>query len=529
MGQNKDKYEALLTILQAREKEQSLVLSICNNLVSCINCFDLAIIFDSQLKSLFEYDQFCIAVTDEKEEEYLIICCDDQSSKSYFQKSKYDVHDGFFDMAIISPEKIEIELRACISSSKNAPSFLIQKQENGIRKAIAFPLPFQTNKRAVLFLFYKKNGFSREANRLLQSISMQLSITVANILTTQQITEYSAITKNNKTESTQNELILEKINNSDFPNLIGNSAVLQKVLERISQVADSDSTVLICGESGTGKELVAQAIYNLSKQKKKKLITVNCASIPENLIISELFGHEKGSFTGATEKKIGKFELAHNGTIFLDEIGELSLEHQTKLLRVLQEKEIERIGGNKSIPIKVRIIAATNRDLQQEVEEGRFRADLFYRLNVFPIHLPALRERKEDILPLSYHFLQIYAAKNGKKINNITSKVVQAMQQYPWHGNIRELQHAIERSVLLTSGNSISDMEFPSLVKSNNAQSFEIKTLDELQKQYILEVLKYCNGRISGPFGAAIKLNIPPTTLISKMHKLGIKKEHFIA
>jgi transcriptional regulator with GAF, ATPase, and Fis domain len=310
--------------------------------------------------------------------------------------------------------------------------------------------------------------------------------------------------------------------------MVGSGAEMQKIFRLVEQVAPSDSTVLLLGETGTGKELIARAIHDASSRKDQTMIKVNCAALPANLIESELFGHEKGSFTGAIERRIGKFELASNSTLFLDEIGELPLELQVKLLRALQEKEIERIGGRGSIKVNTRIIAATNRNLLTEVQEGRFRADLYYRLDVFPITLPPLRHRMEDIPVLTTHFISRYASSAGKKITTLSHKVLDDLMTYSWPGNVRELEHLVERSVLLTNGDTILKMTLPSSVPhplpTPIIDEFHIRPLEEVERDYILQAIKKCNGRVSGPHGAAIRLGLPSTTLISKMQKLGIKK-----
>jgi len=316
---------------------------------------------------------------------------------------------------------------------------------------------------------------------------------------------------------------------TNFPEIIGAGQEMQKVLQLVSQVAASDATVLLHGETGSGKEVIARAIHNASTRKDKIMVKVNCAAIPANLIESELFGHEKGSFTGATERRIGKFELANGSTLFLDEIGELPLELQTKLLRALQEKEIERVGGRGTIKINVRIITATNRNLQKEAEEGKFRSDLYYRLNVFPITLPPLRHRKDDIPVLTSHFIARYSRNTGKKITNLSKKALEELLAYSWPGNVRELEHLIERSVLLSNGPTIKKVFLPDnhqIKTINIPEEFIIRPLKEIEKEYILKVIKKCNGRISGPQGAATKMGLPHTTLISRMQKLGIKKEH---
>jgi DNA-binding NtrC family response regulator len=313
-----------------------------------------------------------------------------------------------------------------------------------------------------------------------------------------------------------------------FSGIIGKSHLILTVFDQVIQVARADASVLILGESGTGKEKIAERIHSLSLRKDKPFIRINCAALPTSLIDSELFGHEKGAFTGAYERKIGRFEQAHTGTIFLDEIGELPLESQSKLLRVLQEKEIERIGGRTTIKTDVRIIAATNRDLTKEVAEGRFRLDLFYRINVFPIVMPPLRERKEDIEDLAFHFLTIYSRKIGKTVRGISPQVIESMKQYYWPGNIRELENLIERNVLLTRDDMITSMVLPTqLEQQQPAVTTEpgLSTMSESERAHIMAALKKCNGKIWGAGGAASLLNLPPTTLNSKMKKLGIRKD----
>ncbi|MDO9374256.1 MAG: sigma 54-interacting transcriptional regulator [Ferruginibacter sp.] len=312
-----------------------------------------------------------------------------------------------------------------------------------------------------------------------------------------------------------------------FESIIGKSRALLNVFDLVTQVAHSDTSVLILGESGTGKERIADCMHNLSPRKGMPFVKVNCAALPATLIESELFGHERGSFTGALDKRIGKFEKADKGTIFLDEIGEMPLDLQVKLLRVLQEKYIERIGSRDITRVDVRVIAATNRNLEKEVAEGRFRLDLYYRLNVFPISLPPLRERAEDVPLLADHFIKIYNRKAGKKISGLSEKVLKNMIAYHWPGNIRELENVIERSVLLAKGTIIEDGLLPAVQKKDAPIDFRMKTSNENERDYIITVLKKCSGKIWGSSGAAEILNLPPTTLASKMKKLGIQKEHF--
>jgi len=319
-----------------------------------------------------------------------------------------------------------------------------------------------------------------------------------------------------------------KQDKNTFDGVIGNSYVMMNVFDKLAQVAPYDTSVLILGESGTGKERIADYIHRHSERKGKPFIKINCAALPPALIESELFGHEKGSFTGATDKRIGKFQQAHEGTIFLDEIGEMPIDMQVKLLRVLQEKEIEPIGGKSPVKVNVRIIAATNRNLEKEVAKARFRLDLYYRLNVFPVQLPPLRERKEDIHSLVLHFISLFNRKANKKVEGVSDKILTRMKAYNWPGNIRELENLVERSVLMAKGITLEDMDIPLTATTEEAldpqQDLHIKSIDENERDHILTVLAKTNGKISGAGGAADLLRIPPTTLWSKLKKLGIKK-----
>ena len=307
--------------------------------------------------------------------------------------------------------------------------------------------------------------------------------------------------------------------------IIGTGKAIKEVLENVKIVAASAISVLLLGESGTGKELIAQCIHRISARKAKPFVVVNCAALPANLIESELFGHEKGSFTGATEKRSGKFEQGNGGTVFLDEIGELPLDLQVKLLRVLQEQEVEPIGGKK-VKIDVRIIAATNRNLEEEMAAGRFRIDLYYRLNIFPIQLPPLRNRKEDIAALAHFFLKKYCLIEGKDISEIADNILQAMLNYSWPGNIRQLENLMARSVLLTSGQIITSLQLPAQVKESSAvSSGKLKTLEENERGHILAALEECNWKIHGTGGAAELLELNASTLVSRIKKLGIEKK----
>ena len=331
----------------------------------------------------------------------------------------------------------------------------------------------------------------------------------------------------------ENLALKEEIDRSSmFEEIVGASPALHSVLSRVSKVAPTDSTVLITGETGTGKELVARAVHKRSARSERPFISVNCAAIPPSLLAAELFGHEKGAFTGALQRRLGRFELANGGTIFLDEIGELSGETQITLLRVLQEREFERVGGHEKIRADVRVIAATNRDLEAAIAGGTFRNDLYYRLNVFPISVPPLRERKEDIPMLVEYFVDRYATKAGKKIRRINSELMDRLITYPWPGNIRELQNVIERSVILCDTEDFSVDESwlsPAAVIPTNDKRLLTKQLESQEKEMIEAALTDSKGRVSGSSGAAAKLGIPPSTLESKIRTLKIDKRRFVA
>jgi formate hydrogenlyase transcriptional activator len=315
--------------------------------------------------------------------------------------------------------------------------------------------------------------------------------------------------------------------------IVGRSAQLQSVLQEVSLVAPTDATVLILGETGTGKELIAQEIHNRSRRAGRPFVRVNCAAIPPSLIASELFGHEKGAFTGALQRRQGRFEAAHGGTIFLDEIGELPMETQIALLRVIQERDFERVGSSQPISVDVRIIAATNRDLHAAVSSGTFRQDMFYRLNVFPIHMPALRERLDDIPLLVEHFVSVYAKKAGKQFSTIRMNTLEMLQAYDWPGNIRELQNVIERAVILSESDVFTIDESRVRRMSSSQQSRAVfplaSSLADHEREMIEAALAESRGRISGPSGAAVKLGIPRQTLDSKIASLQISKSQFKA
>ena len=375
----------------------------------------------------------------------------------------------------------------------------------------------------IKFLSKEKGNYSDDQLLLLQDISNVVAIAVANALAYDEV------------KSLKEQLLLENralqeeiVERSIYEEIVGSSNSLRDVLTAIERVAPTGSTVLITGETGTGKELVAHAIHRRSPRAERALVKVNCAALPVELIASELFGHEKGAFTGAMQQRIGRFEAANGGTIFLDEIAELSPEIQVSLLRVLQEKEFERVGGNRTIKTDVRVIVATNKDLWREVEEGRFRADLFYRLNVFPIHVPALRDRVDDIPVLVDYFAARLAARTGKKIKQIDKRSLEIMKRYSWPGNIRELQNVIERCVILAAGEVLR--VDPAILMYAPPTVLTLPVMTDAgsdRKSQIESVLRETRGKVYGPNGAAARLGVPGTTLESQIRSLGIRKYLF--
>ncbi len=412
--------------------------------------------------------------------------------------------------------------------SAQRPSFMkIAWQTFQMRSMLSFPLLLEDGEK-FNFEFYSRrpDTYGAEHMALLGFLRQSLIKNIKRKPVDQNVAIDVKHAKEQEATLKYNDI---KSNIASFNGIVGKSHLLLNVFDQVAQVAPFDTSVLVLGESGTGKERIADCIHNLSPRKAKSLVKVNCATLPATLIESELFGHEKGSFTGAHDKRIGKFEQANGGTIFLDEIGEMPVDLQVKLLRVLQEKEIEPIGSRWPVKINVRVIAATNKNLEKEVAEGKFRLDLYYRLNVFPIELPPLRDRVEDIPALVHHFLNYYNQKAGKKVAGLSDKVLRNMAAYHWPGNIRELENIIERGVLLAKGTIIDEISLPvSQTKTgfHDTTDNRMKTIHENERDYIISVLRKCKGRIWGSGGAAELLNLPPSTLKSRMKKLGIRKDY---
>ena len=355
---------------------------------------------------------------------------------------------------------------------------------------------------------------------LLNQIARQLAVSIENARAFQEV-------KKLKNKLKQEKLYLENEIQSElnFEEIVGEDPEILKVLSQVKIVAPTDATVLILGETGTGKELVARAVHRMSERRDRSFIKMNCAAIPTGLLESELFGHEKGAFTGAVSQKLGRLELADMGTLFLDEVGDIPLELQPKLLRVLQDKEFERLGSTRTISVNIRLIAATNRDLVKSIAERQFRSDLFYRLHVFPIRIPPLRERRQDIPPLVRYFVRKLSRRMGKQIDSIPSEALEKMMEWKWPGNIRELENLVERSVILTEGNTLQVPSAELRPRPENAETSE--TLKMTEREHIIRVLRETRGVVSGSHGAAVRLGLPRTTLQSKMRKLGISPNDY--
>ncbi len=399
----------------------------------------------------------------------------------------------------------------------------------GARSLYRFPLTSHGRVLGVLTLATsREQAFGEDDMAFLGQVANQVAIAVENALAYGQIEEL-------KDKLAQEKIYLEDEIRSElnFEEIIGTSEGLRRVLRQVETVAPTDSTVLIYGETGTGKELIARAVHNLSSRKANAFVKLNCAAIPTGLLESELFGHERGAFTGAVAQRIGRFELAHRGTVFLDEIGEIPLDLQPKLLRVLQEREFERLGSSRTLHSDARLIAATNRDLEAMVEDQRFRSDLYYRLNVFPIRVPALRERPEDIPLLVRHFAEQFSRRNQRSIDTIPSGTMEALVRYHWPGNIRELQNVIERAVIVSRGPvlnvPVADLKIrpeakPKPARPEPASGENLRdVLGEAERQQILSALEQSNWLVAGPNGAAARLGMKRSTLQFRMRRLGIR------
>jgi formate hydrogenlyase transcriptional activator len=501
-----------------------LLLDITNRMVTKLELRDLLREIVASIRQCMQCDKVGVALPDPEDGELRRYVSD---------------HAGYEEMSAGSvPERSRIVFRTgkpLIATKEE----LATREElaaefegaSGLNSLCVYPLIMRERVLGVFGLeSSRENAFTEDDLTFLGQVANQIAIAVENALAYGHISEL-------KDKLAQENVYLESEIRSElhFEDIVGNSELLRRVLREVETVAPADSTVLIYGETGTGKELIARAVHNLSSRKSNPFVKLNCAAIPTGLIESELFGHEKGAFTGAIIQRVGRFELANRGTIFLDEIGDIPLELQPKLLRVLQEREFERLGSTRTLRTDVRLIAATNRDLKTMVEEQRFRSDLYYRLHVFPIRVPSLRERKEDIPILVRHFVQEFSRRNGRVIDTIPSETMQALVRYHWPGNIRELQNVIERAVIISRGPVLNvaltelapDMASTSTpvaptAKSAAHESLQ-KILQETERNQILRALEEANGVVAGPNGAAARLGVKRTTLQIKMQKLGIR------
>lgn len=529
---------AAAMVIQEKAAEQATemaaLLALSNNITSCHRWQDVQQLITGQLAPYFLHQEMmiCLNNTDQLTHScYIHSVSQTTMSHPDFARGatmKYFINDGVFNVIESAGEAVVFDMEALLDMEEK-PFYIDFWYELGIQEIIGFPLRVNNESIGGVTVYCKeKKLFSASGLRLAQAICSYLGIALSNILAYEKI--QSQLTEINRYKyqlEAENYFLQKQMKTThQFNEIPGWDNGLRHVFDLVDNVAGSDSTVLIQGETGTGKELIARAIHTASFRQAKMMVKVNCAALPPQLIESELFGHEKGSFTGATERRTGKFELAANGTLFLDEIGEMPLELQVKLLRAIQEKEIERIGGRETIKTDVRIIAATNRDLLKEVEAGRFRSDLYYRLNVFPIQLPPLRERREDIPMLVTHFIHKLSGKTGKNITGVSPQVIKDMMGYHWPGNVRELEHILERSFLMTKGEVIKEIQLPKPGKKTADLTGEatLKSLEQNERDHILSALRKCNGKIKGTNGAAALLELPATTLYSKMKKLGIRK-----
>jgi formate hydrogenlyase transcriptional activator len=528
--------EGLEDAIQERDRLR-LLLDLNNRVATHCGLRQVFQAISSELRRLFTCECVGLALPDGSGEHLLQHLIDFPEGKGYFKEGTiFPMEGSAAGRAFRTVKAVVLNSFSEVRANWNSEGFRIFStivQNEGTESGCFLPLMSSARALGVLQLISRrKNAFAGQDVDFLNQVANQVAIALKNAL------EYEELTATNSRlaeaeERSQNEnlALREQIERTSmFEDIVGSSPALRKVLSQVSKVAPTDSTVLINGETGTGKELIARAIHKRSMRAKRAFIAVNCAAIPQSLIASELFGHEKGAFTGATQRRPGRFEAANGGTIFLDEVGDIPPEIQVALLRVLQEREIERVGSDRPIPVELRVLAATHRDLDQLVAEGKFRQDLLYRLNVVPINVPSLRERAEDIPLLVEYFVDRYGKKSGKKFKSIDKEALRQFQAYDWPGNIRELQNVIERAVILSDGNAFFVDE--TWLKRKQAQPAGPEgalsgVLLKQEKGMIEAALAESGGRISGSMGAAAKLKIPRATLEAKIKRLGIDKYRF--
>jgi formate hydrogenlyase transcriptional activator len=504
------------------EHERLRVLNeITNALISKLSPDELFAAISNQLQKVISHSSASIALWDrEASEAELYLLQISQGDTKLELPRRWRPLDTIIERAISQRQAVVLD---SIGLTRINPEIYRFIADRGDKSMCVLPLITPNAVLGTLNLTGQEpNAFSNEDVRFLSQVAGQIAIAIENSLV------YQEIMKLKEKLATEKLYLEEEIRlDKNLTEMVGQSPALQAVINCLQIVAPTDSTVLILGETGTGKELVARALHDLSGRKQHTFVKLSCAAIPATLLESELFGHEKGAFTGATNSKIGRFELAHKGTLFLDEVGEIPLELQAKLLRAIQEQEFERLGSNRTIRVDVRIVAATNRDLKKMIEENQFRNDLYYRLSVFPIRVPPLRERREDIPLLIRHFAQKFAKRLGRTIEVIPSGVVEYLAQYSWPGNIRELQNLIERSVILTTGQALqvplAEIQGKPKVSAVKAEPIADSAAE---RDRIIRALKEADGIIGGPGGAAARLGLKRTTLQARMKKLNIQREY---
>ncbi len=519
---NHQEAEAAQKQLAHERDRQRLLLEVNNAIVSHLDLDDLFAAVSTCLRKVIQHDGSSLLLCDEDSEEWRIHVLDFATNESFVERGRHASVVWSPCCAAIETGKPAV-FREQDLREKSAISEITRRLlASGVKSFCSAPLMSHNRTLGALDVERRQDdGFSPEDAELLSQVAQQVAIAVENGLAYQEIAQL-------KEKLTKEKLYLEEEIQTEynFEEIVGDSQTLRAVLKEVQVVAQTDSTVLILGETGTGKELIARALHNRSDRRDRTFVKLNCAAIPTGLLESELFGHEKGAFTGAIATKIGRFELADRGTIFLDEVGEIPLELQVKLLRVLQEQEFERLGSTKTARVNVRVIAATNRDLGTMVTEKTFRSDLYYRLKVFPVTVPPLRDRPGDIPLLVRHFAHKFAQRMKKRIETIPSEGMKALQNYSWPGNVRELENFVERAVILTHGPdlyvSLAELKrTPSHIENSGTT-----TLEQAERDHILKVLRETNWVIGGTAGAATRLGIKRTTLHSKMQKLGIARPH---
>jgi formate hydrogenlyase transcriptional activator len=520
--------------LRKSEEKNRVLLQINNAIITNLTQEALLRSISEALHPVFPFDRCAITLYQPERDSFRFFAVEGELHSDYFQTGLEFSRDETCGSWVF--EHLAPLVRRDLEKEQQYPNERRLVAE-GIRSICVVPMVFQGKCIGTLSLVSRgQDRYSDEDAAFFQEVANQVTLAMQNMRSYEEIDSLKARLEK------ENVYLREELRTEhNFEEIVGNSPALLKALHAVDQVAPTDSTVLIYGETGTGKELVARAIHSRSARNGRALVNVNCSAISAGLVESELFGHMKGAFTGALERRIGRFELAHGGTIFLDEIGELSLETQVKLLRVLQEHEFEPVGSSRSLRVDVRVIAATNRNLQEAVQAGRFRSDLFYRLNVFPIELPPLRERRSDIPQLVAFCISRFSKRLGKKIDGVSRESMENLVHYPWPGNIRELQNVIERAVVLSVGptlrldrdlmpiaTSTKGMEAPETDAPEHPQADlespkPLLTLDEVDRNHILAALQHTSGVVDGPKGAAKILNLHPNTLRHRMDKLGIK------